>query len=483
MNRAVLEDDLMLPLPCGSGMALRPIAVPSGANRLNDVIVESGSGDRGEPFSEYPRTDYIAGSISADAAPDARLYYLGKYEVTEDQYAAVMNGECPKPSMAGTLPREDISWFDAVIFTQRLSEWLLENAHASLPQEDGKPTYLRLPTETEWEYAVRGGMAVTDSQRRDPLFPMPSGSIGNYAWYDSAESCGGGTQPVGLKKPNPLGLHDMLGNVQEMVLTPFRMTVEGRLHGQVGGFVAKGGSCNTRSGSLRSGLRQEYPFFDVTGGKAQRAPLTGFRVALVAPVQTTVLRIEALRDDWQDAGRLRSLENEEDPLALLSILRETAEDPRQRAALARIETGLVTEMQSRNAVDARSARMAIVAGAQMIRTYRRDLRIATGLAQALAACGEDADCAERIDGGRVARSELIADIGSSSLLDLMGQVERDYSQALLESQLEVVVQQYAAYDSGGFVAFARGFVALIAEQRKAPRRSNRAILKAVTELR
>ncbi len=481
-NRNVLPDDLVLPLPCEGAMAFRPVYVSSEPNRLSDLSVEFGSDGTDHRYAEFPRTSHIAGSISAEGAEGRRLYYLGKYEVTQDQYAAVMDSDCPKPSPTGSLPKEGLSWFDAVAFTQKLSEWLLKEAPDALPKEDGVPAYLRLPTETEWEFAARGGMAVTDSQRRDLLFPMPDGAVDRYAWFDAPGSCDGYTQPIGLKQPNPLGLYDMLGNVEEMVLTPYQMSVAGRLHGQVGGFVAKGGSCNTRRELLRTGARREYPFFDHHRAQAMQPELTGFRAALVAPVETSVPRIEDLREDWQEASRRRSLDPKSDPLTILEILAKEARDPESRKALSRVSTSFSQERQERRALDARAARMAIIAGAQMIRSYRRDERIARAVEKAIEACGEDEACRQRTDGGRLARAEENAAIGANALLDLIGQVQKDYPQSLLSSQLLPVLEQYAAFESGGFGTFASGFVNLIAARREDPQRSNAAILEAVLAL-
>jgi len=113
--------------------------------------------------------------------------------VTQAQYQAVMG---TNPSYFKNNPQnpvEKVSWNDAQAFCQKLS------------QITGK-TY-RLPTEAEWEYACRAGTTTRY------YFGDDANQLGNYAWYggNSQQT----THPVGQKKPNAWGLHDMSGNVWE----------------------------------------------------------------------------------------------------------------------------------------------------------------------------------------------------------------------------------------------------------------------------
>lgn len=125
-------------------------------------------------------------------------FYLGAYEVTQEQWARVM-GSNPAtfrdkdgPCGGRNRPVESISWRDAQRFVQRLNK--LEQTKR-----------YRLPTEFEWELAARAGGPGDSS---DP--PFDKQGVGGY----NALRC---PSPVGSKAPNAFGFHDMLGNVWEWV--------------------------------------------------------------------------------------------------------------------------------------------------------------------------------------------------------------------------------------------------------------------------
>lgn len=134
-------------------------------------------------------------------------FYLGATEVTQVQYQTVMGSN---PSFyqgdevegdSSQHPVETVSWHDAVEFCKRLSE---------LPGEKQAGRVYRLPTEAEWEYACRAGTEFSEN------FGFECSEFGEYAWHQ--ENALGRTHPVGKKKPNPWGLHDMFGNVREWCL-------------------------------------------------------------------------------------------------------------------------------------------------------------------------------------------------------------------------------------------------------------------------
>ena len=136
----------------------------------------------------------------------SREFDLGKYEVTQAEWKAVMDSN---PSyFAGCMdcPVETVSWDDVQQFIGRLNRM-------SKAYSDGAS--YRLPTEAEWEYAARAGTTgdtyagnVKDMSERDLV-------LDRITWHGG--NSGERTHPVGQKEPNAWGLHDMLGNVEEWV--------------------------------------------------------------------------------------------------------------------------------------------------------------------------------------------------------------------------------------------------------------------------
>jgi len=368
VNPQPMDGDYVVPLPCEGQMTFRWVATPTGHAWLDDLQIFMGRAADEASYNEYAHLSHLAGSLTPEG-PAERGYYLGKYEVTADQWDAVMGGSCPAPSVAGRRAKGGVSWFEAVEFSRRLTEWLLANAPEALPAAGETAAFLRLPTEEEWEYAARGGSLVTDAEFRAPLFPM-TGSITDYAWAQDQQVCQGRPQPAGLLQPNPLGLFDMLGNVDEMILEPYQVNRAGRAHGQVGGVVARGGSCFLNAAQLRSALRIEYPTFDKSQGGATRLPLTGFRLTIAAPVATGAERIAELKADWQAAVEGReTLASGADPLAVVDAMAQELTDLAARDALADALLALRSEAARQNEVEARALRSQILAGTALGKSY------------------------------------------------------------------------------------------------------------------
>ena len=124
---------------------------------------------------------------------------MGKFEVTQEQWAAVMTTS-PSKFIAGNKPVENISWFDAMEYIAKLS---------NLTGLD-----LRMPTSAQWEYAARGGRLsmgfryAGSDNIDDVAHYIPTSTPETSPLYSTIE--------VGQKKPNELGIYDMTGNVSEM---------------------------------------------------------------------------------------------------------------------------------------------------------------------------------------------------------------------------------------------------------------------------
>jgi formylglycine-generating enzyme required for sulfatase activity len=225
-----------------------------------------------------PAGEFLMGSPDSDKDAEVdekpqhrvwitRLFYLGATAVTQSQYRAATSMTPSYFKESNDLPVEQISWEDAMAFCARLNE--LEKGKLL-----GANSY-RLPTEAEWEYACRAG-----SQWRFG-FGDAYASLGNYAWFE--DNSVGKTHPVGRKRANAWGLHDMHGNVWEWCWDAY----DGQYYASspaddprgpdftgAQDRVVRGGSWSLNPGSCRAAKR--YP-----GAPGDRDFNLGFRVARV----------------------------------------------------------------------------------------------------------------------------------------------------------------------------------------------------------
>ena len=240
------------------------------ARRMDGSALDTYTNSIGMEFVPIPAGTFLMGSPDSDREardPEkprhevtiSRPYYLGKFEVTQAQWTAVVGGSpfardrsnpyYNLPGMAERITRPDhpatVSWNDAQEFIARLNGM------------EGVARY-RLPTEAEWEHAARAGTRTRYS------FGDDAAGLGRHAWHGE-DFASGGTHPVGRKEPNPWGLHDVHGNVWEWVQDWFdpayyarSPSVDPQGPGAGATRVVRGGSWHVTATSWRTAFRRDY---------------------------------------------------------------------------------------------------------------------------------------------------------------------------------------------------------------------------------
>lgn len=197
-----------------------------------------------------------------------RGYWLGRTEVTQEQWRAVMEN-LPSPSFfkGSDRPVENIAWNIAMEFCRKVND--RERAAGRLP-----PGYeYSLPTEAQWEYACRAGTT-------GPY----AGDLTEMAWYEP--NGGNQTHPVAQKKPNAWGFYDMHGNVWEWCRDGYGGYPGGRVEDPMNGYdgssaamarILRGGAYGSTAGQLRSGTRSRSVLSFTGAGTGLRLALTPVR--------------------------------------------------------------------------------------------------------------------------------------------------------------------------------------------------------------
>lgn len=446
-NPKPLTDDLILPTPCGGAMVFRPVEVVA-RNWIDDAPVVIGGDVEGVGgVLERARRGYLSGSFSGQSSSPVRLYWISKYEITILQWKAVFD-DCIEPSIGNRVPVNKVGWFDGTDFIFRYNSWLFQNAIDLLPSEDGVVGFVRFPTEVEWEYAARGGLKVSAAEFQARTFDM-DGKMYNYVWFQGTTSADGRLRPVGLKKPNALGIHDILGNVEEIVLDPFRLNKFTRLHGQPGGFTTKGGHYLTPESQIRTSYRQEYHHFNTRTRMPSRVDTIGFRLAIGGLVLPTRERLNKIAKQWAElpSGRISPSDDRLGPVGNLRKLKERFTDPELREQLQILERELENLLSTRNEHRDRAIITAIRLGSSLGQRVWDDHRRIESINGVIPKYESDSvQLPGILRKQREIESRLLDNL--SYYFDTVKKITEDYSKQEIDSQLELLYSEVEAQNWG-----------------------------------
>ena len=254
------------------------------------VQIPAGTFLMGSPWTEPGRDTNENYRTVNDGIVTMSSFSMGKYPVTQAQYKAVMNGADPSWFKGDDLPVERVSWYDAIVFCNRLSMmegltpayrisgstdpsvWgaVPTSSNATWNAVEIVGTGYRLPTEAQWEYACRAGTTTAFNWGTNQITSAQANFDASGSLYNGspAGEYRGTTTVVGTFAPNAWGLYDMHGNVWEWCWD--RLPTENIFSSNYR--VFRGGSWSAYGRLVRSAVRSSYDP-SVRGGDL------GFRLA------------------------------------------------------------------------------------------------------------------------------------------------------------------------------------------------------------
>ncbi len=252
---------LLLPKMCGDvigegSTSSQPITTPAKPTFADPfesqmVRISGGTFTMGSPATEQGRD-----SDECQHPATVKSFSIGKYEVTQAQWKAVMGTNPSKFKGCNDCPVEQVSWNDAQTFLKKLNG-LTEKRY-------------RLPTEAEWEYAALGVKKASDITK----IYAGSNTLGDVAWY--IDNSGSKTHPVGDKSPNELDIYDMSGNVWEWCQDFYKA------YPNCKGYVEDGRRRVLRGGSWGSAFPACRAAGRISNEPANRDAAVGFRLVSVS---------------------------------------------------------------------------------------------------------------------------------------------------------------------------------------------------------
>jgi hypothetical protein len=249
-------------------------------------------------------------------------------------------------------------------------------------------------------------------------------------------------------KPNPLGLHDILGNVDEMIFEPFRLNKLDRQHGQAGGYIVRGGHYLKPQAELRTALREEKPYYS-SAGDSTRPKTTGLRLVLVAPVLTSRERIKAIEEDWKKLGAGEADDKSKaQPLNDIAVIASGVRDDGIKQQLEKLRGDLRANAQARDEQRDQAIRSELQLGTFLCTKLKDDGKFLDALEGNYASsCGKASEesaarCETR--GKQLERHREVLGFMLDYYADSVVSSGQNYTRETIEPQVAVVEQQLDA---------------------------------------